>query len=67
MSFPFDISQLTTKERLNLIGRLWDSLAPEDVRLTSAQEAELARRLASFDTGAQDAVPWQDMERDLIS
>ena len=44
-----DISRLTPKERLDLIGELWDSLSATDVRLTPAQEAELDRRLATFD------------------
>ncbi|CCE08177.1 conserved hypothetical protein [Bradyrhizobium sp. STM 3843] len=67
MAAPFDISKLTTKERLDLIGELWDSLAPEDVQLTSVQQTELARRLDSFDADARDAVPWEYIERDFTS
>src|SRR5271169_7264297 len=60
-----DIAGLTPKERLDLIGELWDSLAPEDVRLTPAHEAELARRMATFETDAKAAVPWDDIEAEL--
>lgn len=60
-----DISLLTPKERLDLIGELWDSLSAADVRLTPAQEAELDRRLASFDEDRRDAVPWKDIEAEL--
>jgi putative addiction module component (TIGR02574 family) len=56
---------LTTRERLDLIGDLWDSLAPEDVRLTPAQDAELARRMATFDDDRKTAVPWEQIEREL--
>ncbi|SMX61456.1 conserved protein of unknown function [Bradyrhizobium sp. ORS 285] len=67
MSLSFDISKLTVKQRLDLIGLLWDSLTAEDVQLTSAQEAELTRRMASFDADARAAVPWDDIERELTS
>jgi putative addiction module component (TIGR02574 family) len=60
-----DIAKLTTRERLDLIGDLWDSLAPEDVRLTPAQDAELARRMATFDDDRKTAVPWEQIEREL--
>ena len=65
MAETLDITKLTTKERLDLIGELWDSIAPEDVRLTPAQDAELARRMATFVADAKTAVPWEDIETDL--
>jgi putative addiction module component (TIGR02574 family) len=51
-----DIARLTPEERLELIGRLWDSLESEDVRLTPSQDAELGRRMATFDADAKTAV-----------
>lgn len=60
-----DISRLTPKERLDLIGELWDSLSAADVRLTPAQAAELDRRLATFDTDRSEAIPWEDIEAEL--
>jgi putative addiction module component (TIGR02574 family) len=60
-----DISRLTPKERLDLIGELWDSLSAEDVQLTPAQEAELNRRLASFDEDIRGAIPWEEIDADL--
>ncbi|MDA9409051.1 MULTISPECIES: addiction module protein [unclassified Bradyrhizobium] len=60
-----DISRLTPKERLDLIGELWDSLSATDVRLTPAQEAELDRRLATFDADRREAIPWEDIEAEL--
>ena len=61
-----DIARLTPEERLELIGRLWDSLEPEDVRLSSQQEEELGRRMAKFETDAKAAVPWAEIETDLL-
>jgi len=60
-----DISRLTPKERLELIGELWDSLSPADVRLTPAHEAELDRRLASFDLDRREAISWEDLDAEL--
>ena len=61
-----DIARLTPAERLELIGRLWDSLEPEDVGLTPRQDAELGRRMATFDADAKAAVPWEEIEADLL-
>nr|WP_311972164.1 addiction module protein [Bradyrhizobium diazoefficiens] len=60
-----DISRLTPRERLDLIGELWDSLSAADVRLTPAHEAERERRLASFDVDRREAIPWEDIDAEL--
>ena len=60
-----DITRLTPKERLDLIGELWDSLAPEDVRFTHAQDAELARRAATFEADAKATLPWSEIDAEL--
>ena len=60
-----DIARMTPKERLDLIGELWDSLTAEDVGLTPAQDAELARRMATFEADAKTAKPWSDIEAEL--
>ena len=60
-----DIARLTPKERLDLIGELWDSLAPEDVGLTPAQDTELARHMTTFEADAKAAVPWETIDAEL--
>jgi putative addiction module component (TIGR02574 family) len=60
-----DIARLTPQERLDLIGELWDSLSAEDMRLTPAQDAELARRMARFDADAEEARPWDEIDAEL--
>ncbi|WP_257167223.1 addiction module protein [Bradyrhizobium sp. SRS-191] len=67
MSLPVEISKLTTKQRLVLIELLWDSLTTEDVQLTSAQQAEVTRRMATFDADARGAAPWDDIEHEFAS
>jgi putative addiction module component (TIGR02574 family) len=53
-----EIVRLTPPERLALIAQLWDSLEHEQLPLTSAQEAELERRLSSLDEDRRNAVTW---------
>lgn len=57
-----DISRLSTDERLDLIGELWDSLHPDVVGLSPDQTRELESRLARFDAEKQTALPWDDVE-----
>ncbi|NPU66236.1 hypothetical protein HL667_14625 [Bradyrhizobium sp. 83012] len=54
---PQDIATLTPQERFDLLTDLWDSLSAEGVRLTPAQEAELAQRAASLGY-AHDELDW---------
>lgn len=61
-----DISRLSTDERLDLIGELWDSLHPDAVGLSSSQMNELEGRLAGFDADKQTALPWADVEAALF-
>lgn len=60
-----DIARLTPQERLDLIGALWESLAPEEAPLTPAQEAELERRMATFEADASNAVAWETIDAEL--
>ncbi len=59
------IVRLTPPERLALIAQLWDSLEHEQVPLTTAQEAELERRLASLDEDRRSGVTWASLKAEL--
>ena len=65
------IESLSPEERLDLLERLWDSLArnPSDVPLTPEQRAELDRRLDELDRDIQDGgelgVPWDEVLRQI--
>jgi len=64
-----EIVRLTPSERLALIAQLWDSLEHEQLRLTSAQEAELERRLSSLDNPLEEdrrgGVTWASLKAEL--
>ena len=59
------VARLSPQERLALIGKLWDSLDDSDIVLTSAQQAELDRRLASLDQDRDTAVAWPELRDQL--
>lgn len=64
MALPkLDVDALTPAERLLLIEQLWDSLDEEDVPLTEAQQAELARRIADLEANPADQMSWEAAER----
>lgn len=44
-----DYRHLSARERIDLIGEIWDSIDAEAVPLTAAQENELDRRLVTLD------------------
>jgi putative addiction module component (TIGR02574 family) len=61
-----DISRLSSEERLDLIGELWDSLTAEEVQLTPAHVRELDGRIATFNDDIETATPWESIEGDFI-
>ena len=64
---PIDIDRLSPQERLDLIGRLWDSLDAEDVPLTPALAAEIDRRLATADADLAESVSWESIRSELAA
>ena len=60
-----EISRLSTEERLQLIGQLWDSLENTDVPLSAPQKNELTRRLSTLDQDRAEAVSWEELRAEL--
>ena len=56
---------LSPDERLALIAQLWDSLDDHHVRLTTAQQAELERRLTTLDHDRIQSVTWETLKAEL--
>ena len=61
---PFDITRLSPRERIELAEELWDSLAEEDIELTSEQLAELERRRERLAREGPHGRPWRDVLSD---
>jgi putative addiction module component (TIGR02574 family) len=58
-----EIEMLTVEERLELIERVWDSLAvtQDDVPLTDSQRAELDRRIDELEEKGPVGIPWEQV------
>ena len=56
---PEQIAKLSARERLALIGALWDSLVQGDLPITPAQAAELDRRDETYEQDAASAQRWE--------
>jgi putative addiction module component (TIGR02574 family) len=64
---PEEVTRLSVRERLELIGQLWDSLADADVPLPKSQQVELERRLATFEDDHAHAVTWDQLKAELAA
>lgn len=63
-----DFRHLTVAERIQLAEDLWDSVAQSEelLELTSAQRAELDRRLAVHLDDPSTAIPWEVFRKELL-
>jgi putative addiction module component (TIGR02574 family) len=59
------VSGLSPADRLELIGAVWDTLAPEDLPVTDAERALLDARLADIDAHPDDQSPWLEVKTRL--
>ncbi|MHB0770810.1 addiction module protein [Bradyrhizobium sp. 5.13L] len=59
-----DISRLTPKKRLDLIGELWESFRCGRAVNPDAR-GQTYRRLATFDADRLEAIAWEDIEAKL--
>jgi len=64
-----DIDKMSPTERLDLIEKLWESLADAPLDLTPAQRSELARRSSELDddvaAGRPLGRPWSEIKARL--
>jgi putative addiction module component (TIGR02574 family) len=60
-----EITRLSPRERLSLIEQLWESLSDADIPLTPTQQAEVERRLATFEQDRAQAVTWASLKAEL--
>ena len=59
------ITRLSSSERLELIGQLWDGLEREQLPLTDAQQEELDRRLNSLERDRREGITWTALRAEL--
>jgi putative addiction module component (TIGR02574 family) len=63
------LDRLSSLERLQLIGELWDSTADnvEQTPLTTAQREEIERRWSKFLANPDSAIPWETVQAEIMA
>jgi putative addiction module component (TIGR02574 family) len=59
------VSSLSPADRLELIGKVWDTLAAEDIQVTGAERNMLDARLADMEAHPDDQSPWPEVKARL--
>lgn len=59
------VTNLSPADRLELIGAVWDSLAPADLPVTDAERVLLDARLADMEQNPADQSPWREVKARL--
>jgi putative addiction module component (TIGR02574 family) len=63
------IDRMSADERLRLVQEIWDSIADEaeSTALTEAQQQEVDRRWAAHLANPQAAIPWEQVESEILA
>jgi putative addiction module component (TIGR02574 family) len=63
------IDRLGVEERLRLVEEIWDTFGAEGegIPITSAQRAELERRVAEDDANPDDVTSWEEVKASTLS
>jgi putative addiction module component (TIGR02574 family) len=59
------VSSLSPADRLELIGKVWDTLSHDDIPVTDAERALLDARLADMEAHPDDQSPWPEVKSRL--
>lgn len=62
-----EITALSIEDRINLVQAIWDSIAAEQIypELTEAQQEELDRRIADYDSNPNNVLTWQEIKASI--
>jgi len=58
-------TNLSPADRLELIGKVWDTLSPDDLPVIDAETALLDARLADIEERPDDQSPWPEVKARL--
>ncbi len=63
-----DFTQFSVEQRLNLIGRIWDSIDPEQnaIPVPAWHRELLEERMAAEAASPSKLTPWADLKRELL-
>jgi putative addiction module component (TIGR02574 family) len=61
-----EISKLSSRERLDLISKLWDSLSANEVPLPDSHRRALDEALDDYKRDPEAGRPWQEVRDELF-
>lgn len=59
------VSSLSPADRLELIGKVWDTLSPEDLPVSEAERKLIDARLVDLEAHPDDQSPWPEVKARL--
>lgn len=67
LTIPFEIKELSTAERILLAEELWNSILPEQdkISITEDQKQELDRRLADYHESPENGTSWEEVKNKI--
>ncbi len=60
-----EILEMSVAERILIVERIWDSINPDDIPLSGAQEQELDARMARYEQGHTKFFSWGEIKNEL--
>ncbi len=62
-----EIATLSIEDRIDLVQAIWDSIAAEQAypNLTEAQQKELDRRIADYETNSDNVLTWDEIKASI--
>lgn len=62
-----EITTLSIEDRIELVQAIWDTIAAEQAypNLTEAQQKELDRRIADYETNPNNVLTWDEIKASI--
>ena len=59
------VKTLSVAERIELIGVVWETLSPEEIPVSEAEQVLLDARLSDLEQNPEDQSPWSEVQARL--
>ena len=56
------VKTLSVAERIELIGVVWETLSPEEIPVSEAEQVLLDSRLSDIEQNPEDQSPWSEVQ-----
>ncbi len=60
-----EINKLSVKERISMIGEIWETIDRDKIKVTDAQKLEVQERIARYKKGESKFFTWEEIKSEL--